>query len=695
MTTTRMLSVALALTVTATGWGATWFFDMGTPDSKVWEGAIRVTPETIYSADTGFGWQAGDGMAAQVRVWEEMGSRRGRPAPPDMWSNAVTEDALVGEQESVFLLDVPDGDYNVYVLCGISDRNRYMFWDFDVSVGTAGDDEPAAISRVQAEGAFQYTPVRLRAHVAGDRLAVKLLPHSKWVVNCIMVYDDDDADTVEADIIRPLEEWTFFLPPEQQANWELEPSPPPGEYSPLTREDVDRGYLVFHRPWPEVVYPNARPRPEELNPTLRIFASPGEYEPLTVSVHLLDAVNDLNVSVSDIGPVPADSVDIRHVRYMRARPNYTTVGSYRIVPDVLEPMYMFRDRRRYNPVCPVCLRDGSTHRFWLTVHVPEDAEPGMYEGSVTITADGERSATVPVRLRILPIELREDPDKIYGIYYRDPIDYWSRAKDDYSKEHFLRRAEMEREDLVAHGIRNVVTSAWIAAADEEGNFHPDWTLLEMKMEWAERYGFKPPYAVHINTGGVYRKYMGKGYGSHTSEAEIPPPEFAAEITAMVKLIEQERVRRGWPTFLYYPIDEPGRDEKSVALMKIVLKAIRDAGAPTYVTADPTYDQFQPLMPFVNVWCCQPFNPDRDTVLADMAARDVQYWCYPNHVAGENDHTPVAGARMTFGFGFWRSGFVTLIPWIYSSSAGDQFNYLTSSSMDFMNRHEPDGTPIPV
>jgi len=26
------------------------------------------------------------------------------------------------------------------------------------------------------------------------------------------------------------------------------------------------------------------------------------------------------------------------------------------------------------------------------------------------------------------------------------------------------------------------------------------------------------------------------------------------------------------------------------------------------------------MPFVNVWCCQPFAPDRKTVLADMAAR---------------------------------------------------------------------------
>ena len=58
-----------------------------------------------------------------------------------------------------------------------------------------------------------------------------------------------------------------------------------------------------------------------------------------------------------------------------------------------------------------------------------------------------------------------------------------------------------------------------------------------------------------------------------------------------------------------------------------------------------------LRPYVNVWCTQTLLPDRQTVLADMAARDVQYWCYPNKSCGENDHTTVRGARMTYGYGF--------------------------------------------
>jgi hypothetical protein len=51
--------------------------------------------------------------------------------------------------------------------------------------------------------------------------------------------------------------------------------------------------------------------------------------------------------------------------------------------------------------------------------------------------------------------------------------------------------------------------------------------------------------------------------------------------------------------------------------------------------------------------------------------------------------------MTYGFGFWRSGFRRLIPWMYQHNGGDPFNYLDDGMMDFLVRSEPDGTPIPV
>jgi hypothetical protein len=240
-----------------------------------------------------------------------------------------------------------------------------------------------------------------------------------------------------------------------------------------------------------------------------------------------------------------------------------------------------------------------------------------------------------------------------------------------------------------------VLSAWSPPADAQGRFQFRWELLEEKLALWKKHGFRGPIVMSFNTDGVYRKHMRESYGSHLRGVKEPPEEFGRELTALVRAIEAERQKRGWPEFLYYPVDEPSTEPAAVNFMVTVLKACKAAGVRTYVTADPTHEQFEPLRPWVDVWCTQPFAPDRETVLADMRARRVEYWCYPNHVNGENDHTPVAGARMTYGFGFWRSGFVTLIPWIYSWRIGDPFNYLDGSSMDFFNRHAPDGTPMPV
>ena len=699
MTKFTPLSLCIVVQFVASGaLGEVRFFDMGTADSKVYTDAIRVTADDVYSRSKGYGWKSPEGLTAQARVYEEMGDRRGSPAPPVMWTNAITEDCIIGETENAFLVDVPDGDYCVYLLCGTSDSYRYFYWDFAVVARDAANpatSDDGTTGRVQMEGGQQHRPVRLKVTATSGRLQIDLKPQSRWVVSCLLIASEDEWQRVEREIIHPLEQWTFFLPPHVQEKWALDPPPQPGPMPELSQEDRERGWVLFNRPWPEVVWHNTRPRAEEINREARIFASRGEYEPLTFCVHLLRDVGNLEVRCTDVGPVAADDIDIRHVRYMRAKPNYVGMGLYRIVPDVLEPMWMFSQREIYDPAAPVGLDIGMTHRFWLTLRVPGDADPGIYKGTVSVRDDRGAEGQVPICLRVLPIELQEDPDKIWGMYYRHPVTNWRRSDDEHSKKHWLRRAELEHQDFVERGMRNVVLNAWCRPANEEGEFEADWTELQKTLDLCEKYGFRGPYAMHINASGIYRKYTGESWGSHTKDAKVPPPQYAKELTAMTRFIESEREKHGWPEFLYYPVDEPGRHPESVELMRITLKAIRDAGAPTYVTAAPEHEQFQTLMPHVNVWCTQTFLPDQRTVLADMAARDVQYWCYPNKSCGECDHTTVRGARMTYGYGFWRSGFVALIPWIYSSTTSDPLNYLTGTTMDFLVRHEPDGTPMPV
>ena len=55
-----------------------------------------------------------------------------------------------------------------------------------------------------------------------------------------------------------------------------------------------------------------------------------------------------------------------------------------------------------------------------------------------------------------------------------------------------------------------------------------------------------------------------------------------------------------------------------------------------------------------------------------------------------------GGRMTYGFGFWRSGYTTLIPWHWAwTPAPDQFDYLRGSRSGCGQRIDDDGEVIPA
>ena len=673
----RIISLMLVGIVAQSVSAAPALFSMGTRDSALWEGFARVAPQNVFDDKSTFGWESKDGLRAQARAYAAPveNRSRGTSEPPPIWTNPITEACMIGDRQNRFMMRLPAGEYQLYMVCGTSEAMRSQYFDFTVQVGNKRE-------HVQFEGGYQFRSLRFRVRVGDAPLAVVFAPRSKWVVNAIFAWAAADAARVEREIIAPLEEWTYRMPPAEWAKWKQDPEPVSGQLPSASEVDRNRGFMIYSRHYLECIYLGTKPRAEELNPALRIFATPGEYEPTNLIVYPVKNLAGAKVTISDIGPVPARNIDIRRVRFSLARPNYTVRYRYRVVPDMLEHFDQLD------------LKAGENVRFWLTLRVPEDAPAGIYGGKVAFECSGGK-AEAPITLRIPPFKLLDDPSKIFGIYYYHPLDQIAGATDEVSREYFRRRAELEHMDMAAHGTRNIVLSCWSAPADAAGNFKFDWELLADKIALWRKYDFRGPIVMHVSTDGIYAKYMKQRYGSHLRGVKDPPEEFGREITAMVKAIEAERQKRGWPEFLYYPVDEPSTDAAAVSFMVKVLKACKAAGVRTYVTADPTHEQFEPMRPYIDVWCTQPFAPDRETILADMNARKVEYWCYPNHVNGENDHTPVAGARMTYGFGFWRSGFLTLIPWIYSASNGDPFNYLDGSSMDFFNRHEPDGTPIPV
>jgi len=665
----------------------THLFDMGTSKSALRNGFTRITEKSLYNEDAGYGWKSADGLKTHDRHYDrqwQYNERRGREQPPPLYTNEITCDALFSEKPNSFLVDLAPGDYTVYVLCGRSAGSRREYHVFDVAAGKSR-------STVKIPGPYRFEKRVLKVSVKGSQLAVDLVPKTDWLLACLIVFPTAEQQKIRTELLDPLEKEVYFLPPDVAEQWKetkhVDDRPPP-EFSALDRR---RGYALFARHYSEVIYPNTVPRQGELAPELALFASLGQYEPATFTVFPLQDLAGAKVTAGDLrsrdAVLPKENIDVRYVRYMLVRPNYSSFYYYHIAPDVLEHKHS------------VDIKRGSNQRVWITIKVPDDARPGVYQGKLTFTADGTTPADVPLKLRVLPIRLRKNPEHIYGTYYRDPLSNVHERNTPAANAYFRRKAELERRDMVAHGMNSHISGVSGLTRDDQGNWTMEGAETERRIALDRKYGLADkPLVVSFPVGWWYSRLVDKqGLGSHMRLVRPDVPQsFFDEVTKMVQAIEKEKKKYDWPEFLYYPIDEPSRSENSVRFMVEVMKAIKKVpGVRTYVTADPSHEAFEPMWPSVDVWCCQPFVFGYEKIKRLSKERNIEFWCYPNHISGENDHTPVRGARMTWGYGFWKSGFRTLIPWIYQSDVSDPWNYLDGTAMDFFNRSTPDGEPIPV
>ncbi|MGI6356865.1 MAG: hypothetical protein ACOX6W_17505 [Lentisphaeria bacterium] len=678
----RAFGLGLAFLASATiGWADAHRFDFAKAEAPLRKGFVRVTEKGGEKAS----WTAG---AADIRAnytpitreWK-MNIGRGRQLPPPNYPIDLTCGHVQSKEPATLALKVPAGDYRVWVLTGNGGGNYRQVWD--ITVASAMDKAGTTYA-----GSQELMDFELDAKADANGLKLDVSTRSRWVINTIIAVPKKEWIAYRDGELQAIRHECFVLPPDELAKWKETPQTSDVPEPTWTEKQKADGLAIFARPWVEPVWPDHFPRAHEINAPVRAFAAQNEYEPLTFTIHPLRNFESLQVTVGRLvnengATLPETAIDLRYVRYMHVRPNYSTFNIYYRAPDVLMP---WRGAQR--------LIKGENFRVWITVQVEPGTPVGIYTGEVEVKADNTTVA-VPISLRVLPIHLLKDESLIYGQYYRHPYANMNAAPDDFSRSWWRRKAEAEHEDMRAIGMNTLVSS--IGVTESNGRWVVNGDGFQRVVDLYRKVGFSKPIACSFNVGSIYHKYMKAGMGSHLSLLKMPPDEFFTDVTASVQAIVNEAKRREWPPILFYPIDEPSTNPLSVAFMTRIMQAIKAVpGARTYVTADPAHEQFAPMRPFVDVWCCQPFTFPKDFIERDMAENPgLEYWCYPNHISGENDHTPTKGARMTYGFGFWNSGFRCLIPWIYQSSGGSQWNYLDSSSSDFVNRTDVDGTPIPV
>ncbi len=382
-----------------------------------------------------------------------------------------------------------------------------------------------------------------------------------------------------------------------------------------TAEEQQRGFALFHRHYMDLVFPTSIPTEEQREVSLATFATPGEDEPLTISLRALRDLQGARAQMSDLQSadgttIAASEATVYPVRCLPKREHYQSKYYIEDLPVLLE--------RRES----VDVAAGVSQRFWLNIHVPADATPGIYEGRVTVSADAA-SADVPIQLEVLPFALEETEGVWVGDYYAGP-----RLPIEDPAYGEVMRAEMA--DMRAHGMTSVglcfgpaLESFAVTDDGVELTYADDDRYVQFMDAYVEL-GFPAPV---IQLSDSPQHALGATYRLHTDE-------FANHYKAGWIAMRAEAERRGWPEVIVQPVDEPGWQSQDVKDRAVRLLQILKEIPGLRTEQDGPGDEFfeEIAGPYADVWAYNGGlgTPER---VAQAIADGHLVTCYNNDVEG--------------------------------------------------------------
>ena len=155
--------------------------------------------------------------------------------------------------------------------------------------------------------------------------------------------------------------------------------------------------------WCEGTYKVSRERMAPLArvPEISVEAARGEYEPVQVVLRPKQEMRGLTASMGDLTElggetIPGSAVEMMRVGYVYVHTPTDAQGAVGWWPDPLPPL----DE-------PIDLQADQNQPLWLRVHVPREATPGQYRGTLTLSAEGWQ-AEVPLNLRVYDFVMPEE-----------------------------------------------------------------------------------------------------------------------------------------------------------------------------------------------------------------------------------------------------------------------------------------------
>ena len=387
-----------------------------------------------------------------------------------------------------------------------------------------------------------------------------------------------------------------------------------------------RGVKMWHIADPITdrrIHPDTKP-PKSPRPTkLKIWGSPGQYEPASFVLWSPRQLDNVRIEATDLkcgrNRIRAAEIDLRIVKcwYMAGlgvwaeskkggllQFDATADGDGVEQPETdlwLEPELMVKDdylidvdqKRQTNifrftglptdakTLQPFKLKAGESLQIWLTVRIPEDTPAGRYEGEIKVKVPRGGSMVVPLTAEVLPIEL-SDPSMQYMLYYDSKLTArWNFTTAPHHRTATQMLAELK--DMRAHGITNTTVSEWVDGDKPDGK-HFDFSRIDQVMDLREKAGFPVRNQPLYWHGGPN---MLCGHYKH--DAWSIDQKTLDGVARTTKAMLRWAKRRGIPELHVYGIDEV--QQKRLKQEIRAFKMIRSLGAKVFVAVMSNYHDY--------------------------------------------------------------------------------------------------------
>lgn len=428
------------------------------------------------------------------------------------------------------------------------------------------------------------------------------------------------------------------------------------------KQETSRQFVLFSRPLTDPIWAETRPQAYERVGELTGWGARKQFVSLNFALYPLSELKDLSIEIESNSVKP----EVRVVRYWKIiYPFYHSFSSnpkdkqYRRMPEFLAAC---------NGMASVTANE--PQRFVLTFELPADGTEKL-EGNVVIKHAGMKEAVrLPYSVKILPFELKRDPKKHYFAYH------WSLIgeKDDFfvrnrgNKKLVYEKLVEEYKRMREYGFTRPPHMRLTFSKDRF--YIPDYDIHIPALKEA---GFDINQGILLTGASVhyfFKKHTGKDLGKHSDNVvdNLPEAIFTDIEDALDKFLAHAK-ENDYPPFFYNPIDEP--DPNARMLVKRVYEIFKKRGLTTMLTSPP--ESYKQISDVIDIYNYGKFYVPYKAVIAD---KDKEYWCYPNDNAYQikDPNVMCHGGRMTYGLGFWKSGFTSILPYLWREGRPNRICY---------------------